>query len=68
MTKRDLVHMVREILINQGLAELDERNAIYKLSVLSLDCKGCINHIILTVESREKTWHFEVKLNDIDDG
>lgn len=68
MNKRDMVRIVQEILVNHGVDKFEKQDTIYKLSVLSLDCKGCINHIILTVESREKAWHFEVKLHDIADG
>ena len=65
---RALVSKVHELLINTGFSELQSKAAIYKLSPLSLDCKGYIKHCILTIAINQKEWHFEVRTSSMEDG
>lgn len=65
---RRLVSKVRELLINKGFFELQDKTAIYKLSPLSLDCKGDIRSYILTIWIHKKELQFKVCIRDMEDG
>lgn len=63
-----LVSKVREVLINKGFSELLNTAAIYRLSPLSLDCKGNIKSYILTIVIHKKELCFEVRVSILEGG
>ena len=63
-----MVSKVREQLINKGFSELQSKSAIYKLSSLSLDCKGDIKSYMLDIGIKKKELHFEVCVRAREDG